>query len=125
MKNIAPIVDFNDGGIPHLMADTLFLRANGFGQRRSVLWRSPTPTGPIVVDLRADEFSYRVEATRIGFRWSCPPGIACTAHYEWEWYDLGFGAQSMKARDGLRATDIRLSASSESAAVVAPCPERP
>lgn len=111
MKNIGPIVDFNDGGVKHLVADTLFLRVNGFGSRRSVLLRSPSPTGPIIVELRTDEFSFRVEETRIGFRWSCSPGIACTANYEWEWYDLGFGAQTMQARDALRATYIRLGAS--------------
>ena len=108
MKSIGPIVDFNDGGVPHLVADTLFLEANGFGVRRSTLWRSPSPAGPIIVDLRTDGFSYRVERTRVGFRWSCSPGIACTPNAAWEWYDLGFGARTMQARDALRATYVRL-----------------
>ena len=110
MTSRAPLVDYMDGGVPHLMADTLLLQPDGFGVRHSTFFRSPSPTGPIVVDLRTEGFAYRVEARRIGFRWSCSPEIACSVTAGWEWYDLDFGARTLRARDAVRATYIRLGA---------------
>jgi len=102
-------VTFSGDVATRLVADTLFIAANRTARRHHWFDTWLVSGGDTTRQMSQDAYTYRLEASAIGFLWQCPPLADCAAS-ERDWYDVLPGAGAIRPRSEPGVLFVRISA---------------